>query len=113
MKYESGENFKSMAYRYCMIMNLLNYNDLKVPTPKLSDGQLIDILRNLEYSEAIERLLILFSYGMIDESLLRFLALGKKIKCKDVAEAENLVLKLEIAETVKEEKYVELNEFTK
>ncbi len=109
MKYESGENFKSMAYRYCMVMNLLNYNDLKVPTPKLNDGQLIDIIRNSAYSEATERLLILFSYGMIDEAMLRFLALGKKIKCEDVAEAENLVLKFENAETAKEEKYVELN----
>lgn len=109
MKYESGENFKSMAYRYCMIINLLNYNELKVPTPKLNDGQLIDILRNSSYSESTERLLILFSYGMIDEALLRFLALGKKIRCEDVAEAENLVLKLENTETAKEEKYVELN----
>ena len=109
MKYESGENFKSMAYRYCMIMNLLNYNDLKVPTPKLNDGQLIDIIRNSAYSEATERLLILFSYGMIDEAMLRFLALGKKIRCEDVTEAENFVLKLESEETAKEEKYVELN----
>lgn len=106
MKYESGETFESMSLRYSMVLNLLNYSDIKVSTPKLTDGQLIDRLRKSAYSETTERLLILFSYGLIDEKLLRNLVLGKIIKCEDVIEAENLVLALEKAEN---KDYVEID----
>lgn len=106
MKYESGETFESMSLRYSIVLNLLNYSDIKISTPKLTDGQLIDRLRKSAYSEATERLLILYSYGMIDEKLLRTLVLGKQITCRDATEAENLVLSLEKSET---EKYIEVN----
>ena len=108
MKYESGENFKSMAYRYRVVLSLLNYDDVSVETPKLG-SQLVVKLRQGIYSEATERLLVLFSYGMIDEHLLNFLTQVKILSCSDAEAAENLVLMLENNETKKKDKYVEID----
>ena len=111
MKYESGENFASMALRYKILLDLLNYSEIKVTVPKLQDGQLIESLRKSSYTEATERLLILYAYGIIDEAHLRKFSLGKPIKCEDIIAAEQLVLSLENKETEKSEddKYVEIN----
>lgn len=109
MKYESGENFESMAHRYAIIMNLLNF-DLKIPTPQINDGEFVAKLRHSEYSESIERLLILYAYGMIDEKLLIFLSYHKKVRCEDVAQAEELVLQLETIETRRRGRYVEIDD---
>lgn len=112
MKYESGENFGSMSLRYKMVLDLLNYSDIKVDIPKLKNGQLIDSLRKSNYNEATERLLILFAYGIIDEASLKTFTLCKPLKCEDVAEAEKLVLSFENEETKKGEynRYVEIDE---
>lgn len=111
MKYESGENFASMALRYKILLDLLNYSEIKVAVPKLQDGQLIESLRKSSYKEATERLLILYAYGIIDEVNLRKFTLGKPIKCDDIIAAEQLVLSLENKETEKGEnaKYVEID----
>lgn len=109
MKYESGENFESMAHRYAIVMNLLNFENLKMPSPKIN-GELVARLRNSDYSEAIERLLILFAYGMIDEGLLKFLTYTKRICCEDVIQAEEFILKFENKETRRSGRYVEIDD---
>ncbi len=92
----ANENFITMLYRYNIVMNVLNYSQ-EIHPKKLSDGGLVDILRKMPYSESIERLIVLYSYGVIDEQALRFLTVSYPLPIDAAEAAENTVISNERA----------------
>lgn len=87
----ANENFITMLYRYNIVMNVLNYSQ-EIHPQKLKDGKFVNMLRKLPYTEAVERLIVLFAYGVIDENALHFLTIKQPLNLESAVLAENKVI---------------------
>lgn len=96
-KYCAGnEDFNTVLYRYSILMSALNYEITPDTKPEHTlNGGLIRNIRESGYSEAKERLILLYSFGTISEETLQYLSFSANIPLDDIIEAEKLLMEAE------------------